>query len=48
MTGRKLVHSETDITAGILKVKDAYDLRLYKLPSGNYELIVFMRLHFLF
>jgi hypothetical protein len=48
MTGRKLVHAEKDITAGILKVNDAYDLRLYQLPSGDYDLIVFMKLHFLF
>lgn len=48
MLARKLVHSETDITAGILKVNDAYDLRLYKLRSGDYDLIVFMKVQFFF
>ena len=48
MTTRKLVHSENDIKAGILKVEDAYDLKLYLLPSGHYELVVFMKLQFFF
>lgn len=48
MTARKLVHSENDIKAGILKVEDAYDLKLYLLPSGDYELVVFMKLQFFF
>jgi len=48
MAGRKLVHSENDIKAGLLKIEDAYDLRLYKLPSGDYELIAFMKIQFYF
>ncbi len=48
MPVRELIHSEKDITAGALKVDDAFDIRLYKLHSGNYELEVFMKLQFFF
>jgi len=48
MAARKLVHTEKDITAGLLMVEDAYDLRLYKLTSGDYEIVVFMKLQFFF
>lgn len=48
MSVKDLIHSEKDITAGVLRVDDAFDIRLYKLPSGNYELEVFMKLQFFF
>ena len=48
MPTKKLIHSEKDITAGSLKVNDAYDIRLYELSSGDYELEVFMKIQFFF
>ena len=45
---KELIHSEKNITAGVLKVTDAFDIRLYKLTSGNYELEVFMKIQFFF
>ena len=48
MSVKELIHSEKDITAGSLKVRDAFDIRLYKLPSGDYELEVFMKVQFFF
>jgi hypothetical protein len=44
----KLIASETDVTAGDLKVNDAYDLYLVQSTDGNYILIVFMKLQFFF
>lgn len=44
----KLVAKETDVTAGELKVNDAYDLSLYQLPDGNYRLDLSMKLQFFF
>ncbi len=48
MSTKELIHSEKGITAGALKVDDAFDIRLYKLASGDYELEVFMKLQFFF
>ncbi|ARU54600.1 hypothetical protein OLMES_0497 [Oleiphilus messinensis] len=44
----RLIHQESDITAGELKVNDAYDIKLRHLPSGDYELIIHMKLQFFF
>lgn len=43
-----LIASEGDITAGALKANDAYDLSLYRMPNGSFELVVFMKLQFFF
>lgn len=43
-----LIASEGDITAGALQANDAYDLSLYRMPNGSYELVVFMKLQFFF
>jgi hypothetical protein len=48
MPTKSLIHSEKDITAGTLKVNDAFDIRLYELSSGDYELEVFMKVQFIF
>ncbi len=48
MPTKKLIHSEKDITAGTLKVNDAFDIRLYEISSGDYELEVFMKVQFFF
>jgi len=40
--------SESDVTAGPLRVNDAYDLKLSRLPGGHYELLCFMKLQFFF
>lgn len=48
MPTKELILSEKNITSGSLKVNDAFDLRLYKLVSGNYELEVFMKVQFFF
>ena len=40
--GEKIITSESDVTGGVLKVNDAFDLYLVELPTGNYELILFM------
>lgn len=39
---------ESDVTAGALRVNDAYDLKLSRLPTGGYELLCFMKLQFFF
>ncbi len=44
----KLIAHEGDVTAGALSVNDAYDLTLYELPNGDYELVLFMKLQFFF
>lgn len=46
--GEVTVDHETDCTSGPLKVNDAYDLYLVKQRSGDYTLIVFMKLQFFF
>ncbi len=46
--GEKLIAHESDITSGELQINDAYDLYLAKLTSGNYRLVVFMKLQFFF
>lgn len=43
-----LINQESDITAGALKVNDAYDLKFRKRSTGDYEVIVFMKLQFFF
>ena len=48
MASGTLIAQETDITAGPLKVNDAYDLKLYKNSNVEYELIIFMKLQFFF
>lgn len=46
--GRLLV-SEGDVTAkGALTANDAYDLDLYEMSDGNYQLMLFMKLQFFF
>jgi peptidoglycan hydrolase-like protein with peptidoglycan-binding domain len=47
-TRGKLLVSEGDVTAGALVVNDAYDLSLYELSDGNYELALFMKVQFFF
>lgn len=37
-----LIKQESDITAGALKVNDAYDLKFRCRSTGNYEVITFM------
>jgi hypothetical protein len=44
----RLVASEGDVTAGALRANDAYDLKLYEMPGGSYEMVVFMKLQFFF
>lgn len=46
--GEKIITSESDVTGGVLKVNDAFDLFLVELPAGNYELRLFMKLQFFF
>jgi hypothetical protein len=47
-TRARVVASEGDITAGALRANDAYDLTLYQMPDGSYELVLFMKLQFFF
>jgi hypothetical protein len=35
-------------TAGALKANDAYDLKLWEMPDGSYEWVLFMKLQFFF
>lgn len=44
----KLIESETDVTAGSLKVNDAYDLALFQRSNGQYILSLHMKLQFFF
>jgi len=44
----QMIATEADVTAGELKVNDAYDLTLLKKPDGNYELQLFMKIQFFF
>lgn len=46
--GEKLIAKERDITGGVLKINDAYDLFLLQKPSGDYELRLFMKVQFFF
>ena len=46
--GEILIESEAGITGGVLQVNDAFDLYLVKLPNGNFELRIFMKLQFFF
>lgn len=48
MPSATLIHQESDITAGALKVNDAYDLKFRRKVSGDYEVIVFMKIQFFF
>ena len=48
MPSATLITQESDITAGALKVNDAYDLKFRKRSTGDYEVIVFMKLQFFF
>ncbi|GMR15772.1 MAG: hypothetical protein BMS9Abin31_0062 [Gammaproteobacteria bacterium] len=41
-----LISQESDVTAGALKVNDAYDLKFRRRSSGDYEVIVFMKVQF--
>jgi hypothetical protein len=43
-----LIASEGDITGGALKANDAYDLSLYRMPNGSFEVVLFMKLQFFF
>jgi hypothetical protein len=47
-TRGKLLVSEGDVTAGALVVNDAYDLALYEMSDGNYDLDLFMKIQFFF
>jgi len=47
-TAPTVITSESNITAGELKVNNAYDLTLLKNPDGNYELQLYMKLQFFF
>jgi hypothetical protein len=44
----KMIAHEGDVKAGALSVNDAYDLTLYELPTGHYELVLFMKVQFFF
>jgi hypothetical protein len=44
----RLLASEGDVSAGALEVNDAYDLALYEMSDGSYELSLFMKLQFFF
>lgn len=39
---------ESDVTAGDLSANDAYDLTLWRMPNGDLELEIFMKLQFFF
>jgi hypothetical protein len=39
---------EGDVTAGALSANDAYDLKLWEMPDGSYDLVLFMKLQFFF
>lgn len=43
-----LVAHEGDVTAGALSVNNAYDLKLWRMPDGSYDLVIFMKLQFFF
>ena len=45
---QQLLACERDITAGELRANDAYDLLLYQLADGNFEVVIGMRLQFFF
>ncbi|WP_299589028.1 hypothetical protein [uncultured Microbulbifer sp.] len=50
-SGETVIASETDVRSGSIGyggVNDAFDLYLVKLASGNYILIVFMKIQFFF
>ncbi len=50
-SGETSIASETDVRAGsigICGVNDAFDLYLVKLTSGDYKLILFMKIQFFF
>jgi len=47
-SGETLIAKEEDFTSGSLKVNDAYDIYLAKQTSGDYILIIFMKLQFIF
>jgi hypothetical protein len=44
--GDKLITQERDVTGGVLKINDAYDLFLIQKQNGNYELRLFMKVQF--
>lgn len=48
LAGESLIVRQTNITSGELKISNAYDLYLVKLASGNYRLIMFMKVQFFF
>ena len=43
-----LIHEEKRITAGDLKITSAYDLKLIHLATGDYKVVIFMKLQFFF
>jgi len=43
-----ILAEEEDVTAGALSVNDAYDLKLSRTASGDYDLLCFMKLQFFF
>jgi len=43
-----VVAQERDVTAGPLRVNDAYNLKLSRTSSGDYELLCFMKIQFFF
>jgi len=47
-SGETLIAKEKDVTSGSLKANDAYDIYLAKETSGDYILIIFMKLQFIF
>jgi hypothetical protein len=49
LEGRVVVLArEGNITAGVFEVNDAFDLTLYQMPDGHFEVVVFMKLQFFF
>lgn len=43
-----LLAREGNVTAGVFEVNDAFDLTLYQMPDGHFEVVVFMKLQFFF
>ena len=43
-----VVAREPAVAAGSLRVRNAYDLALYRMPDASYEVVIFMKLQFFF
>jgi len=45
---KKIIAELKSARIDTMDINNAFDLRLYQLPDGNYELVVFMKLQFFF